>query len=197
MTAITVTEPNGQGFTCKEALIAVYTLDGKPFYVKSNPLSNDGKNIEAMHFNLPFGSYKTMNVLRPATFRKYKLPYLHTPEKKNIELIAPNVTYGDNPNKASVNVVNGDIFVDQKFYDSLGIAERTHFFYHEAGHNFYKTEQYCDDFATYQMLRRGFNPSQCHFSGAHCLSNSDKPYKNSMSPLDRRKRIFNNSKNAF
>jgi hypothetical protein len=42
--------------------------------------------------------------------------------------------------------------------------------FHELGHYFYSDEKKCDLFAAIQMMKRGFNPSQCGIAIDSALS---------------------------
>ena len=57
-------------------------------------------------------------------------------------------------------------------------AEQTFVMFHELGHYYYKTESHCDLFASYHMLKQGFNPSQLYFSVNGCLSDNSIDRKN-------------------
>lgn len=123
-------------------------------------------------FNLPAGRYWTENILdkleKPL---EYICPPVPKPEKRILKnLPSYEIRTGDNPNKASVRIGTGDIFLDSEFVQKPE-PFLTFVLFHELSHNKYFTEWKCDVNAANEMLKRGFNPSQCFYGNYYCLSN--------------------------
>jgi hypothetical protein len=142
------------GFKTSDKNIKVFYKNGMPFYLKPN---EKGKEVK---FNLLSGIYNTDNNLIKLNLPvKYQLPVLPKIERK-IELPNTiNVSYGENPNKCSVWLKQGQVLLDNSFKKYPQFV-RLFILYHEAGHYFYKTESKCDKFASHYMLKLGYNPSQ-------------------------------------
>lgn len=163
------------GFKCSDAELFIFDEQGRTFYYFDNV--KGGK----ITFNLPKGNFSTLceveKLSRPV---KYICPALPKPDKKIIPL-EMNFEIVDNPNKVSIDVKTGDVFIDPS------IAEmETPFFnfvlFHEVGHNYYnggEHEHFCDIFAAKMMLEKyGFNPSQCYLAQEFCLSENSIDRKN-------------------
>ena len=151
------------GFRSKSPLVAVYTTEYEPFYVKE-------KKGEYTYFNLPKGEYIIeVEVERLVKPNKFDLPPLPKFERKIKRPNEVKIIFGKNPNKCSIDLEAGVIICDWTI-KAKGRAEQTFVIYHEFGHYFYKTESSCDKYATRRMIEEGFNPSQTVFSVNGCLS---------------------------
>lgn len=155
-----------QGFKTSDKRIRIYDQEGNLFYFRDHDRS-------FCVFNLPKGVYKTTNDLHRVPCRKYKLPQLpkrerngKIPKRKDLSII-----YTSNPHKASIYREKKLIIFDNEF-KRLSIPQRIHAFFHELGHYYYSTEAYCDLFATREMLKIGFNPSQVYWSINGTLSDA-------------------------
>lgn len=142
--------------------VEIYDTTGEIFYIVK---PKKGKAV----FNLPKGTYNLKEFTR-FEIKKGKLfqyPMIPLP-KKDRNLKRPKkfkLKFGSNPNKATVNLIEGTIFFDQDFYNSLNRTQKEFILAHELGHYFYKggsqkNEQKCDAFACNLLLTKGFNPSQ-------------------------------------
>ena len=157
------------------APVLVSDENGLPFYYME---SFKGEPT----FNLPEGVYWSENDLIEIKPLIYITPPVPKPEKRiKNELPEYNITVQDNPNKASVNITTGDIFLDPKFA-SKQKPLLTYILFHELSHNLYYSEIKCDIYAASEMLKRGFNPSQCFYSSYFCLSSKN---------TDRKEDLFN------
>ena len=157
-----------RAFETKDKDVIVYDDNMRPFYCKEN--NNYGGYLR---FNLPVGTFYTENKLRPLKKRiYYKLHELPTPTKitqlpkKMVFKIAPN------PNKCSTNLEKGIMVMDSDLAkESRAITDFVK--YHEFGHFHYSgdknSEKNCDLFAINEMLKNGYNPSQCAAT-KYCLS---------------------------
>jgi len=155
------------GYTTTDNLISVMDKAGNPFYYYENP---KGKKI---WFNLPVGVFYSENDLTETRPAKYITPELPEADKniipKEMEFIVC-----DNPNKASIDVKTGKVFIDHSINEKA-IPFKTFVFFHEVGHNYYTGgihEHYCDIFAASEMLKRGFNKSQIYLANEFCLSDN-------------------------
>lgn len=153
------------GYECSDPVIEINDNRALPFYFFKNP------NCEKIKFNLIAGSYYSENDLsllkKPL---KYKCPNLPKFEKNckihsNIEFRVEH-----NPNKASIDVSKGLIIIDKKFFTEAETPFANFLLFHELGHYYYKTEYKCDLFSAFNMLARGFNPTQCFYANSICLS---------------------------
>lgn len=139
------------GFYCPSD-VNILTLDGLPFYQK--------KNLgEGIYFNLPKGEYIVCCGIKKMPFVNYILPQLPPKEKDNKKVGKFKINITENPNKASIFINSGNIYLDR------GISKMpkpvwVFILLHELGHYFYYTEHYCDLFASRIMLKNGYNPSQ-------------------------------------
>lgn len=142
--------------------VEIFDDTGAIFYVVK---PKKGKAV----FNLPKGTYFLKEFTRFETKKGklYQYPMIPLP-KKDRNLKRPRkfkLKFGTNPNKATVNLLNGTIFFDQDFYNSLNRTQKEFILAHELGHYFYKggsqkNEQKCDAFACNMLLSKGYNPSQ-------------------------------------
>lgn len=161
---------NISGFLCYEPKIRVYK-QGKPFYFKDNLRGG------VAEFNLPPGNYETDNNIlprvRPVIFLPEKLP----PPERNIPRPKKfKVIICKNPNKCTIELPTGRIFLDKKF--SQGNEVQVKFILaHELGHYLYKSEHLCDLYANNMLLKMGYNPSQLVKTQNKTLSNRAHPRK--------------------
>lgn len=132
--------------------VKIYTLDGEIFYQKE---AGEG----GLFFNLPVGDYLTANNLIESFFVNYELPKLPKHEKRNNGVGKFKVNIKNNPNKASIFVATGKIYIDPEIMKQNKYVW-VFILLHELGHYFYFTEKYCDLFAAREMLKNGYNPSQ-------------------------------------
>lgn len=111
-------------------------------------------------FNLPSGVFEIVgNFVQLDKPIKYSLPKLPKPEKRLRIPPRIDLLIGDNPNKATIFVNRHKVIIDDEIIKA-GRVVRTFVLCHEVGHYYFKTEWKCDRFATIQMLKMGFNPSQ-------------------------------------
>ena len=115
-------------------------------------------------FNLPKGEYLSNNFL--IALREpipHALPTLPKPEKENFFPRSVKIKIQQNPNKASIWINSDSIKVDPEIFKRT-LPEIVFILFHEAGHYLYKDESKCDQYAVREMLKRGYNPSQCYFA---------------------------------
>ena len=159
------------GFKSKSPIVTVWTDEGEPFYIIKR------KGTEIL-FNLPKGNYIIecdFEILKSPV--NYKLPKLPKYERN---ITFPNfieIVFCTNPNKCSIDLERGLVMCDFSIKNKTR-AEQTFVMFHELGHYYYKTESHCDLFASYHMLKQGFNPSQLYFSVNGCLSDNSIDRKN-------------------
>lgn len=167
------------GFISLEPDVLIFDENKKPFYFR--------KNVKGV-FNLPSGIYYTNNTLKKTKPNKYKVRKLPSRER-----IRPkrklSFSFEDNPNKCQINTHTGEIFIDPVFWNSLNRCERNAVMFHELGHFLYSTEIYCDLYATREMIKKGFNPSQIAIAFENTLDNS----RNSKRQKEVRLKHLNNS----
>lgn len=169
------------GFSCSDSEINVCALDGRPLYWRDNPRR---KNIT---FNLPVGDWETDNQLkqlsRPLTYVTPELPFPTVIRKvKQFRFyIEPN------PNKCTIDPDSDPDFADviiDPFIWNQDIPFLIYVLYHENGHfnyggkkpgteDYIMNEFYCDIYAATQMLKRGYNLTQCNYAGELCLSEAN------------------------
>lgn len=126
---------------------------------------------EYVNFNLPIGTYE----IEAEDFFELPNPVIYIiptlPEtEKNIVMKRMNIKRVVNKNKASIDVRTGNTYLDSDIDDTWHTAKKVFILGHELGHNYYKTELYCDMFSAKKMLENGFNPSQCFHASFTCLS---------------------------
>jgi hypothetical protein len=143
-----------RGFRCADKEVKVFDRLGKPFYFFSKP-----EIQPAVKFNLPKGKYFTSNTLTEVNPVKYDLPKLPKRERhgKDPELYPTIVA--PNPNKCSINYDQKVIVIDPEIC-KLPTFVLFYILQHEIGHFYYTTEKFADLYASYQLLKNGFNPSQ-------------------------------------
>lgn len=139
------------GFIAKNAPVTVFDKRGHLFYQ-----AKEGKK-----FNLPAGVYYIkgkVKVTKPLDFSKY---IIVLPPEKNIPFLGiKKVFFVNNPNKCSIDVSKGHLFVDKNFWNNLNYLQKRFVLLHELGHYFYFNEKKCDNYARCIMLLEGVNPSQ-------------------------------------
>jgi hypothetical protein len=138
--------------------------DGRIFYGMQKP----GEDIL---FNLPPGNYSTEWKIEPLS-RPVKVDFPTRRKRERFNLTPPkrvNVRYGDNPNKATIKLESGQILIDNSFKNAPELVKKF-IMYHEIGHYFYKTEEYCDEYAQERLLDDGYNLSQVHNATAKSLN---------------------------
>jgi len=163
---------NIKGYECNAPVIEVYDNRGLPFYFFKNP------QMQTIKFNLIAGKYYCENDLKllqkPLRYEPPKLPKF---EKRRI--IHDNIEFRvePNPNKASIDISKGLIIIDNKYFNEIETPFCNFLLFHELGHYYYKTEYKCDLFSAFNMLIRGFNPTQCYYANSICLSDRQSERK--------------------
>lgn len=165
------------GFYSKNPVI-IFDENLKTFYEKINVPKN------GLYFNLPKGIYYTFcNIQKLSEPIKQALPILPKPEKK-VPFKKIRVKVGENKNKATINISTGEVLLDKNIFDAKKQVS-TFILLHEIGHFFYYSEEKCDLFAAYFMLKNGYNRTQiAHAIDAGLSSRSDC----------RKKQLFNEIK---
>jgi len=147
--------------------ITIFDAKGRVFYNKVKSRNSGG----IIYFNLPPGRYSTDNELqilpRPI---KYKCPKLPKPERI-LNIPELKIVVEPNPRKCSIYFATGLIKIDPE-YAARPLPQLMHILFHEIGHFLYKTEYKCDLFSCNNMLKYGFNPSQCLKVMLHNLSSN-------------------------
>lgn len=156
------------GFCSPSSIVKIYDKKGNVFY------SHENKRGGKIHFNLPAGTYKSEERIKPYKFRVYKTRKPYKPERTFPLPEKFTFKYVENPNKCTIYLDRGLIIWDKDFFNSLLKPEKVFILFHEIGHYFYSTEKKCDVFAAYYMLKMGYNPSQIFKSQNITLSN--KPH---------------------
>jgi hypothetical protein len=113
-------------------------------------------------FNLPAGEYQIVQgefrrLPRPVEFPLAQLPprerdYFVKPE--NFEWI-----FTDNPNTATVAWKERRIYLDNSLRE-MPLPYIVFIIEHERGHRYYNNESACDLYASNEMIKQGYNPSQ-------------------------------------
>lgn len=112
-------------------------------------------------FNLPEGEYfidsgNISPLPKPVDFKLISLPKRERSYPKPYKF---KIVYGNNPNKCSIIWEKKIILFDHSFKDKpLFVVDFVRG--HEFGHQYYKTEKYCDLWSANFMIRKGYNPSQ-------------------------------------
>lgn len=172
-----------KGFSTTDKKIRIFDVNGKPFYFF------DRTKGEKTCFNMPKGEFTTDNNLtelkNPVTYKIKKLPTIERRRKlpEHFKFIGTK-----NPNKCSVFLNKGIIIFDKEFIKKQIKPSLVFIGLHELGHFFYENESKCDHFATYQMLKLGYNPSQCTIATNTTL--------NGKHSKDRKNYIYSISKKA-
>ena len=133
--------------------VLIFDKSGRKFY--------DYKKNGVIEFNLPEGIYYTNSDFEKCRkMHAYSFPRKRKRENYNYkEPEKVEVIFQKNPNKASVFLQRNLIVLDPSFlkYPSYVVE---YLISHEIGHYYYKTEEFCDEFAQERMLKRGYNKSQ-------------------------------------
>ena len=152
----------------------IYDSKGILFY-SSDFTDKISKGLR-LNFNLPFGEYtfngNLIQLDEPIKFKKIKLPE----HERNFESKKYKIYFADNPNKCTIyhdkenpRIVFDTAFKDKPLYVKFCI------YFHELGHQFYKTEKYADLYAINKAYDFGFNKSQIGLAFIDSLS--DKSFK--------------------
>ena len=149
--------------------IFVYDRAGNLFY-----------KAPALHcFNVPAGiyfiagNYKTVPFRLPSTQLKFPAPEIKT-EFNGIA----GISIVNNPNKCSIDLKTGRIFIDYSFFQQINTIELLYVLLHEIGHYFYKTESKCDLFASNILSYLGYNPSQIFYASKNTLFDNSRIQNN-------------------
>lgn len=132
----------------------------------------DGKTPR-IKFNIPYPVNAVYNIVTQCEIVKIvpieipdisiNLPPFERNRVKDLRII-------DNPElngtPARIFTYDGVIELGRKFY-TFPKPMRVFFLWHEIGHLYYKTEQYCDLFALVHFLKAGYNMS----TAMYCLTN--------------------------
>lgn len=140
------------GFIAQDKVM-VKDSRGDVFYVFQKP--------GEIRFNLPPGQYTLEDPIKVAD-RPWKVIFKGRRKRERFDYKLPdvvNVSYGPNIHKASINLESGNILIDNSFKDADSFTQKF-IKYHEIGHYFYKTEEFCDEYAQERMLEEGYNLSQ-------------------------------------
>ncbi len=171
------------GFISKEKNVSIFDANKKPFYIR--------ENVKGV-FNLPKGFYYTNNTLKRTKPRNYNSKRLPKKERKR-SIGNFSICFEDNnPNKCQINTFTNEIFIDRTFWNGLNRTQKTAVLLHEIGHYFYSTESFCDLFATKEMLKEGYNPSQIAKAFIETLDAKRNEYRKK----NIYKRYLNNSYNG-
>lgn len=113
-------------------------------------------------FNLPPGEYfvaqgKISQMVSPVRYDTIPLPKPERYKQQDPTLF--KIEFEDNPNKCTIYWDKRKIVFDNKLKE-FPLPTLMFILYHEHGHRYYKTEEYCDRYAANQMIDRGYNPSQ-------------------------------------
>ncbi len=156
-------------------------LNGKPIILldESGVLFYDTRELSHIvwEFNLPAGIYyivqgKFTKKPSPVQYEMAKMPKPERWKKSDPENF--DVKFLENPFTGSVFWDVRNIYLDNSLSD-LPIPCLVFVLYHEYGHRFFKTEEYCDIYARNKMLDAGYNPSQIGDSIIHTLSAKQYP----------------------
>jgi hypothetical protein len=134
--------------------VCIY-CDGSIFY----GLRKEGEIL----FNLPIGEYTSEWNIEPLPVAvKVKMPTRRKRERFNLKVPSKvKVQFGENPNKATITLEKGEILIDTSFKHMSELVKKF-IMYHEIGHYFYKTEEFCDEYAQERLLADGYNLSQVY-----------------------------------
>lgn len=157
-----------QGFT-SHSPVFITLLSGEPFlFVATN------KN-----FTLPSGVFVAYGNFTASEFSHLDGKTAPTPEKRKA-LKRHNVTMQINPHKLSINVGNGQIYIDKVFWAGLNEVQKYFTLGHELGHYKYFDEMKADRFAALLLLKKGFNPSQIIAAANTTLSDFSEARKTAL-----------------
>lgn len=157
MRKIIVDKPSG--YKCLNEVL-IFDKTGRKFY--------DFKKNGVIEFNLPEGVYYTnSDIDKCKKMHTYKFERKRKRENYNFkEPKTLDIQFKENPNKASIFLTKNIIVIDPSFLKFPSYVLE-YLISHEIGHYYYKTEEFCDEFAQERMLKRGYNKSQiaeCSYS---------------------------------
>lgn len=162
------------GFKVRDKFLPINIRDtrGILFYTTEDILP------KVEYFNLPEGDYFVdsgdfIEVDKP---REYELAKLPPPERDFGSLKDFVIKFGDNPHKCTVDWIDKTIEFDYQFLEKP-LPEVMFILYHEEGHRYYETEEYCDLYASNLMKIRGYNPTQIARAQMFSLSSNQTPRK--------------------
>lgn len=158
-----------RGFKAVETPVLILDESGREFYDTSKI-----KNFSGV-FNIPKNTPLNLVSGKIIEIPQVKFPLKKLPIRERFNYPNPRYfefMFGENPNKCSVIWDYKKIIADTSFFGGLTIPERFFILFHEYGHQFYHTEEYCDLYAINQMLCNGFNPSQSFSSQFKTLSDN-------------------------
>ena len=156
-----------KGFVTTDKKIRIFDKNRKPFYIFD-------AHKDVTRFNLPKGVFYTKNKISPL---KKPVRYRLVLPKRERNIKRPKrirIKWGNNPNKASIRLKTGQIFIDNIFREDYPAFVPTYLFFHEIGHYFYASEKGADAWARVQMLKRGYNPSQIYMASSLTLSDKSQ-----------------------
>lgn len=165
------------GFLAPQGIVVIYnTKDANfPFYQFD---FSHRFNPKERRFNLPRGLYYTDSAIKvlPKPL-KYTLPQgLPKPEIKRPKPFNFKVTFGRNPNKATIDFKKHHIHIDESMLNKpLYCLE--YIIGHEFGHYLYKSEKYADLYSQVRMLKMGYNKSQISEAVKMTLTKSYSDYR--------------------
>jgi hypothetical protein len=156
-------------------------------YIGNNEVQifdNKGRNFYSFKtngefkFNLPVGTYFTNSDFKECK-KMHTYDFKRTRKRENYNYKEPHkvkVIFATNPNKASVFLTLHRIVIDPSFLKFPSYVVE-YLISHEIGHYYYKTEEFCDEFAQERMLKRGFNKSQIAECSASTLGHGNERVK--------------------
>lgn len=170
---------------CSEPKIVIFDGSGLCYFMNNN---KGGKH----YFNLPQGKYKTTCKVRKAKRPlNYTLPNFPKPEGLRQLPERFKITWGKNPHKCSVYPKIGLVIFDTSL-KKLPRFILQYIMFHELGHYFYfdngeASELKCDTFANIQMIKNGWNPSNCFIANQFVLSDAQQNRKKLNNVLNKKK----------
>lgn len=164
--------------------MGTFYVNNKTGFVGDNPEIYDKRGIfynfsgNEIKFNLPKGEYSSKGEIymldNAVKFRLPKLP----PRQRKHKMFFPFIELENNlrENFGTVALIypeKGKIIFDEKEYFELLTPEISAIYFHECGHFWYSTEKFCDIFAAREMIKNGYNPSQCGYAFVNMLNNDN------------------------
>lgn len=139
-------------------------------FIGDRPIISDARGVfyskdsDNVIFNLPPGKYDVSSAEYYGPPVIYKQPFLPFPERinfrpNNLKILIADTVDNKPISQAAISRFTDEIFVRSNIND-LDTVSIMCILMHEMGHYHYKTEEYCDRFAFYHLLRTGYNPSQ-------------------------------------
>ena len=160
--------------------------DSVKIYDKNKKLFYEFKTQGEFKFNLPKGLYYTNS-----EFKENGKPHLYDFKAKRKreffnytppELGKLKVVFKPNPNKASVFMKQHLVVIDPSFLNYPRFVLK-YILSHEVAHYYYKSEDFCDEFAQEQMLKAGYNKSQIEACARLTLHAGHERHRNCISNL--------------